>query len=140
MFLTNFKFYYLFAFLAIGMAVVGCDDDDDHDDDHDDNEITINIESPTDGGTVADCAEVHIHVDVIATDENHEFELILHPDGDASNLILDVDMHDHDAVLNFEQDVNLCDFPAGTCFELDVVACVDHDCEETESASVNFCI
>ncbi len=138
--LQNFKFYYLFIFVALAMCAVACDDDaDDHDDDHDDNMVTVTIQSPTDGGTIADCADVHIHVDVIASVENHEVEIVMY-ERDTEVEILDIDMHEHDAEILFEQDVDLCSFPTGTCFVLKVLACVDHDCEETSTATTEFCL
>lgn len=126
---------------AMVFGVVACDKDDDDDHDHD-NKITIEIEEPGDGENIAfaDCADVHIHVHIDATVENHEVEIILHPEGDVSDKIIDHDMHGHDAEIVFEQSVDLCSYGAGACFHLEVMACLDHDCEEVEIAEVEFCL
>jgi len=134
--MRDFKFYYLFAFVVLGLFITSCGDDDDEGD----NQITITIEEPVDGETITDCADVHIHVDITATDENHEVEILLHPEGDVSDKIIDYDAHEHDKVITFEQEVDLCSYPAGTCFHLEVEACVDHDCEEKATADVEFCL
>lgn len=141
--MKNFKFYYLFAFVAFGLVVTGCSKDDDDDHDHEgENKVTITIEEPANDETIAmaDCAEVHVHVDIEATDENHEVEIVLHPEGDTSDKIIDFDKHKHDKKITFEQEVNLCSYPAGTCFHLEVVACVDHDCDEKATADAEFCL
>ncbi len=133
--MKKIKFHYLLPLLCFGLLVTGCKDDDEET-----NSITITIEEPLDGETVADCADVHIHIDVVATDENHEIEIKLHPEDDTSDLILDVDMHQHDAQFNFDQEVDLCSYPSGTCFHLEVFACLDHDCEQREFGEAEFCI
>lgn len=131
--MKSFKVYYLFAILALGVFITSCGDDDE-------NKITITIEEPTNGETITDCADVHIHVDITATDENHEIEVLLHPEGDVNDKIIDYDAHDHDKEITFEQEVDLCSYAAGTCFHLEVKACVDHDCAETATADVEFCL
>ena len=125
--------YYLFAFLSIGIFFSSCEKEKH-------NHITITIEEPVDGETVSDCADVHIHVDFDAEEENHEIEVILHPEGDVEDKIIDYDEHAHDQVITFDQSVDLCSYPAGTCFHLEVSACEDHDCEETVTADAEFCI
>ncbi len=136
--MKNLKFFYLFAFLSLGLLFAGCSDDDEDTT----NKITIVIEEPINDETIAraDCGEVHVHVDFAASVENHEVEIILHPEGDTSNKIIDYDEHDHDKEITFEQEVSLCDFDPGTCFHLEVFACVDHDCTEKASAEAEFCI
>ena len=136
--MEKFKFYYLFAFLLIGFVAASCGDDDEDEN----NQITITIEEPANGETVAlaDCADVHVHVDIMASDENHEVEIILHPEGDVNTKIIDFDVHEHDQLITFEQEVDLCAYPAGTCFHLEVEACVDHDCEEKATADAEFCL
>ncbi len=136
--MKNLKFYYLFAFLSLGFFLVGCGDDDDNEPE---NEITITIEEPIDGENIAiaDCADVHIHVEFVATDENHEIEVVLHPEGDVDDKIIDFDQHEHDKEIKFEQEVDLCSYGAA-CFHLEVSACVDHDCEEKTTAEVEFCL
>ena len=133
--MEKFKFYYLFAFLTLGLFVTSCGDDDEET-----NTVTIEIEEPLDGAVITDCADVHIHIDFTASVENHEIEVILHPEGDTSDKIIDYDEHEHDKVINFEQEVDLCSYGAGACFHLEVFACVDHDCAERASAEAEFCL
>lgn len=133
-----FKFKYILVFACLALFVFSCKDDDDSSDET--NQITITIEEPLDGETIADCSEVHIHVDVVASVENHEIEVILHPEGDTSDKIIDYDEHEHDQEIDFEQEVDLCSYEAGTCFHLEVFACVDHDCEEKAFAEAEFCL
>lgn len=118
----------------MGLLIASCNDKEPV------NEITITIDEPINGETITDCADVHIHIDVVASDENHGIEVILHPDGNTAEKILDLDLHEHDAVVNIEQEVDLCSYPAGTCFHLEVEACKDHDCESKETADVEFCL
>ena len=135
--MKKIKFHYLLPLLCLGFFITSCGDDDDNDDN---NTITITIEEPLNGETIMDCADVHVHIDIEASDENHEVEIVLHPEGDVSDKIIDSDMHEHDKVITFEQEVDLCSYPAGTCFHLEVEACIDHDCEEKETADVEFCL
>ena len=116
--------------------MTSCGDDDDDVN----NTITITIEEPLNGETITDCSQVHVHVDFVASDENHEVEVVLHPEGDVNDKIIDIDMHGHDQEITIEQEVDLCSYPAGTCFHLEVQACIDHDCEQTENAEVEFCL
>ena len=138
--MKNFKFLYLFAFTALVLGVTSCGDDDS--DNEPANTITITIEDPMDGGKIAmaDCADVHIHVDFEATDEVHEVKVVLHPDDDVSDKIIDYDEHSHEQKFTFEEERDLCSYGAGACFHLEVEACVDHDCEETVSAEAEFCL
>lgn len=131
--MNKMKFLSLLVLAAFAFTMVSCGDDDK-------NKITITIEEPTNGEVITDCADVHIHIDIDASEENHEVEIVLHPEGDTSDKILDHDMHEHDKEIKFEQEVDLCDYPAGTCFHLEVVACVDHDCGDKETADVEFCL
>jgi hypothetical protein len=136
-FIKNLFFLALAVSLATGFA--SCNkDDDDHD--HHDNEITIRILEPMSNEKITDAAKVHIHIEVEASDENHEVEIVLYPHGDSSNKILDVDRHTHDKVFVFEQDIDLSSFPADTEFHLEVKACVDHDCKEKEEKHIDFSI
>jgi len=135
--MKKIKFYYLFVFLTLGLFMSSCGDDDGN---GDNNQVTITIEEPVNDETIADCDRVHVHVDIEASIENHEVEIILHPEGDVSDKIINYDVHEHDKVITFEQEVDLCRYPAGTCFHLEVEACVDHDCEEKSTADVEFCL
>lgn len=121
------------------LTFTACDDkEDDHL--HDDNEITINILEPGDDETIADAADVHIHIEIEATAENHNVDIILHPEGDLSDKIIEQNIHEHDKKLSFEQDIDLSSYPAGTEFHLEVEACKDHDCEEKVFEDVEFSI
>ena len=139
--MKNFKSYYLFAFLSFGLFAVGCEKDDDHDHDED-NHVDIMIDEPMDGATIAmsACNEVHVHIDFVASDENHQISVVLHPEGDIEDKILDYSEHDHDKEINFDQEVDLCGYAAGTCFHLEVEACEDHDCEAKATAEAEFCL
>jgi hypothetical protein len=137
--MKNFKFIYLLPVVLLALNLTSCKDDNDKEPE---NKITITIEEPIDGENIAmaDCASVHIHVDFDATVENHEVEIVLHPEGDTSDKIIDYDEHDHDQKITFEQEVDLCSYAAGTCFHLEVVACTDHDCAEKTTAEAEFCL
>lgn len=136
--MKKFTFYYLFIFLTASLFITSCDDDDDHDDTT--NKITITIEEPMSGETITECGQVHVHVEIEASVENHEVEILLHPEGDVDDKIIDYDAHAHDKTITFEQEVDLCSYGAGTCFHLEVAACIDHDCAEKETADVEFCL
>ena len=132
----NLRFLFLLLGGLAALGFVGCDKDDDHDD----NEITIRILEPAANAVIEDAANVNIRVEVEATDENHEVEIVLYPDGDSNNKILDSDLHEHDKLLSFEQGIDLSSFPAGQKFHLKVEACVDHDCEKKAKAEIEFSI
>ena len=128
----------LFTILLItGLTFTACSDDED---DHGDNEVTINIISPTPDQVLSDASSVTVKVEISATDENHEIEIILHAEGDTSDEIIEADLHDHDQVVTFEQTVDLSSYPNGQEFHLEVFACEDHDCEERAFADVEFSI
>jgi len=135
--MKKFNFFFLLTIAAVGLLVTGCKSDDEE---SETNAITITIEEPINGETITDCSDVHVHIEIVATDENHSVEVVLHPEGDVDNKILDIDMHEHDKDIDIEQEVDLCSFAAGTCFHLEVEACVDHDCEVKETADVEFCL
>jgi len=134
-----FKSYFFLAFLSVGLFVVGCKDEVEPDLA---NVITITIDEPMSDEVISmdDCGGVHIHVDIMASDENHEVEIVLHPEGDVEDKIIDFDKHSHDEVITFEQEVDLCSYGAGACFHLEVSANIDHDGNEKETADVEFCL
>ncbi len=139
--MTFLKNPWILLFALTALTFTACEDDDhDHDHDHGDNEITINILEPGNDETVADASDVHIHIEIEATDVNHDVEIVLHPDGNLDEKILEEKLHDHDKKVSFEQDLDLSSYPAGTKFHLEVEACKDHDCEEREFADVEFSI
>ncbi|TXB64441.1 hypothetical protein [Phaeodactylibacter luteus] len=134
------KFSWL-TMLALGLLTFSsCEKEDDHDHDHGHNEITINILEPGPDEVLADASDAHIHIEIEATDSNHDIDIVLHPDGNVDDKILDVHLHEHDQKVVFEQDLDLSSYPAGTKFHLEVEACSDHDCEEKVFADVEFSI
>lgn len=137
--MTNIK--YLFFFLFASLIIVGCGDDDEEVID-DTNVIALSIQDPDDGGIVAmgDCGDLHVHVDFAASIENHTVTVVMHPEGDTSDRIIDFEEHNHDRAITFEQDVDLCGYAAGTCFHVEVSACVDHDCVTVERSEAEFCM
>ncbi len=137
-----FKLFYLIPLVLGVLMVTSCDDDEDEEPTPTPkgNEITITILEPTADEVFADCSDVHVHIEIEATDENHEVEIVLHPEGDVNDKIIDYDEHNHDQKIEFEQDFDLCSYPSGTCFHLEVEACTDHDCEGKETADVEFCL
>jgi len=104
------------------------------------NQVTIDIQEPTAGETVADASQVHIHIELTATEELHDIHIHLHPDGDVSNMIIEQDIHSHEMTHTFMQDVDLSSFPSGTKFHLEVETCIDHDCEEEAKEEIDFFI
>lgn len=128
------KFFFLLPLFAL-LALTSCEKDDDHD-----HEVTINILEPSNGELISDASAVHIHIEVVADEEVHDVEIVLHTHEDPDTRIIDVDMHSHESKLTFEQDVDLSSYPSGQEFHLEVVACKDHDCTETISEEVTFSI
>lgn len=127
-----------FLLLAVGLAtaVASCDKDDDDDK----NKITISILEPKANEVISNPADVHIHIEIEASDENHEVEIVLYAHGDSNNKIIDFDQHAHDKKIVFAQDVDLSSFPAGTEFHLEVEACIDEDCTKKEDKHIDFSI
>ncbi len=105
-----------------------------------DNIITIEFEEPTAGQVLPKGTPVDIHIHFTATDEIHDVEVILHPDGDTNNKIINFDEHVHEAEYVFEQTVDLSTFATGTKFHLEVVVTKDHDGTETQSDDIEFSI
>lgn len=131
----------LLVFALGALTFTACDNDDEDDTPTPaGNEITIRILEPMADEVIADASEVHIHIEVEASDENHEVEIVLHPDGDLDDKIIDFDKHDHDQLITFEQDIDLSGYPSGTKFHLEVEAYKDHDGEEKEKADIEFSI
>jgi hypothetical protein len=130
------KIPYLFALATLTFGLSSCEKEEDHDHNH----VDIAFLEPANDQsfTGAEAANVHIHVRFTAEEENHQVYVRLHPEGDESDLILNVDLHDHDAVLDIEEDVDLSGYPAGTEFHLEAEACEDHDCTEVVTADIHF--
>ena len=133
--MKNSKLLFLLTVVSLTLFLGGCKDEEVLV-----NQIVITIEEPIDGETIADCADVHVHVDFVASIENHEVEIVLHPEGDVNDKIIDFDQHQHDQIITFEEEVDLCSYGAGACFHLEVEACVDHDCAEKVFAEAEFCL
>ncbi|MCB0643657.1 MAG: hypothetical protein KDC44_18545 [Phaeodactylibacter sp.] len=133
----QFKTFLISAFALALLVFSGCNSDDEM---VSTNTVTISILEPTDGSVVSDASMVHIHITLEATEENHEYEIVLHPEGDTADKIIDLDAHDHDKEITFEQGIDLSSYPSGTEFHLEVEACADHDCAELETASIQFSI
>ncbi len=103
--------------------------------------VEIEFEEPMAGEIVTDASDVHIHIHFTATNGDlHDVEVMLHPDGDVNDLILDFHQHDHAEEFVFEEEVDLSSYPAGTTFHLEAEVCLDHDCEEVEFGDIEFSI
>ncbi len=102
--------------------------------------VNIEFEEPTPNQVVADASDVHIHIHFTSTDELHDIEIKMHPESDVSDLILDEDIHSHDEEYVFLKDLDLSSYPSGTEFHIEVEVCIDHDCEERETAEMEFSI
>lgn len=103
-----------------------------------DNQITITFVSPQADAVVANKSSVLIHVNFVATDENHEVKVVLHPDDDKSNNIINWKEHSHRKNVEFMQTVDLSSFPAGTKFHLEAIACLDEDCTSEIEEDIYF--
>ncbi len=134
------KLFSILAFLLPIILLVPSCSDEEEEEDTANNVITIIVQEPSADEIVTDCSNVHIHIDVTASDENHEVDILLHPEGDATDKIIDQHIHDHDQTVTFDQDYDLCNYGSGTCFHLEVSACADHDCTTIEMADIEFCL
>ena len=132
----------LFSFLAFSLLFSACsdDDDDDHNDHNCKDSISIENLEPMNNETVASPDNVHIHVRVNADCEFHEVEIELYPTNDPSDLILDFEEHAHSSSYDFERDLDLSSYPAGTEFELDVEVYTDHEGSEYVEKEIDFSI
>ncbi|TVR78239.1 MAG: hypothetical protein EA409_10955 [Saprospirales bacterium] len=135
----NTKLLSLLLIFALAFSFSACGDDDDHHH-HGDNEINIIIISPQEDMIISteEASIVLISVRVEATEENHDIDIELHPEGDHSNKIIDWHRHTHDQVVEFTEVVDLSGFESGTEFHLEVTACIDHGCEEKERKHIHF--
>ena len=127
------------GFLVLALGATSCKEDGH---DHDDNTVLIEFLKPGNEQVIpmADASNVHIHVRFTATEENHEVAVKLYPEGDPGNLLLNFDLHDHDVVINVEEDLDLSSFAPGTEFHLEAEACENHDCVEVVSRDIHFTI
>lgn len=131
------KIPYLFALATLTFALSSCNkEEDDH------NHIDIAFLEPFNDQsfTGAEAANVHIHVRFTAEVENEAIVLRLYPESDPTDLILNLDVHEHDAVIDIEEDVDLSAYPAGTEFHLEAEACEDHECTEVVTADIHFTV
>lgn len=127
------KLFFFLSFTLLIFAFASCTKSDD-------NQITISFISPTDNAIIADKSSVLIHVNFVASDENHMVRVILHPDDNISDKIIDWDQHSHDKTIEFKQTVDLSSFPSGTKFHLEATACADHDCATEVEDDILFSI
>ena len=126
------KSVYLIAGL-LALSLLSCKDKE--------NIISIEFEEPLAGEVVANAADVHIHVHITATDEMDDVEILLHPENNASDLILEVDEHVHgQSEFVFTEDLDLSSYPSGTTFHLEALVCADHDCKEKTTGDITFSI
>ena len=123
----------ILVFLAI--TFTACDDDSVTE-----NAVIITVEEPLDGAMIEDCSDVHVHVEFDASVENHGVDIVLHPEDDTSDKIIDFSEHDHDMKIIFDEKVDLCAYPSGTCFHLEVEACENDPCDKKASTEVEFCL
>lgn len=127
------KLFFYLSFSMLIFAFASCNKSDD-------NQITITFVSPTDNAVIANKSSVLIHVNFVASDENHMVRVILHPDDNASNNIIDWNQHSHKKTIEFKQTVDLSSFPSGTKFHLEAIACADHDCAKEVEEDIFFSI
>jgi hypothetical protein len=86
-------------------------------------------------------SDVHIHIHFTATGgELHDVMVMLHPDGDVDDMIIEFEEHEHVEEYVFEQEVDLSGYASGTKFHLEAKACSDHDCESSEEGDIEFSI
>jgi hypothetical protein len=102
------------------------------------NELTINILKPVANQTVANKAQVEIQVEVEASVENHNVEVIVYEHGNSANPVFDWDQHSHDKMVTMTETIDLSSFDSGTEFHLKVIACKDEDCTEDVSKEIEF--
>lgn len=126
---------FLFGLAATALILAsGCKKDEDQ------NVVTINIISPVDGSVVADASQVLIHIEFEATDENEEIDVLIHRDGDESDVAFEWDTHDHDKKIVLMETIDLSSYPSGTKFLMEIDACEDHDCKRKSHKHITFSI
>jgi hypothetical protein len=118
------------------MTMSACEDDPGHGD------ATISFLHPTDNEQIpmAQANNVNIHVRFEWDGSSGEAVAIrLVAENQTNDVILDLDVDQHDSPYEFEQSVNLSSYPVGTEFHLTASACADHDCNEIQQeASIHF--
>jgi anti-sigma regulatory factor (Ser/Thr protein kinase) len=127
---TRFVFA-VFLGLSVILSQSACKKDDL-------NEITINIIKPTANQTVADKAAVEIQVEVEASVENHEVEVVVYQHGNEANPVFDWDQHAHDKKITLTETLDFTAFASGTEFHLKVIACKDEECTEDVKKEITF--
>lgn len=121
--------------LSSGIFLTACNKDDDHND-----EIIIEFIEPSNDEVVATPANVNIHIRVTAEDEVEEVEIVMHPEEDGDDLIIDQEAHSHESVYEFEQTYDLSQYASGTRFHLEVKVAKDHEGTEFEEKDIHFSI
>jgi len=128
---------FILPVLAIGLFTFSaCEEDHDHGD------VTITFLHPTNNEQIplAQAGNVEIHVKFEWENGGGEgVKVLLVAENQTNDVIIDFTVDQHNSVYEFEQDVNLSSYPAGTEFHLEAKACGDHDCETfVKEASVHF--
>ena len=128
---------FLLPTLAIALFTLpACEDDhDEH------SHATITFLHPADNETIAladaDAVDIHVRFEWEG-EEGEAVEVKLIAEGQADSLLIDFDLHQHDALYEFEELVNLSSFPAGTEFHLEAKAFENHEGTEFVESSIHF--
>ena len=128
---------YLLTLSLICLAIfTACDkNDDDHA-----NEVMIFFNQPYNGQVVDNAEDVTVSITLSAMEVNEETHILLYPEQNPDQKIIDLEIHEHKKFVDFIQRVDLSGYASGTNFVLEVVTCLDHDCDETTDASIVFSI
>jgi ABC-type glycerol-3-phosphate transport system substrate-binding protein len=130
-----------FLLPALAIALFTFSACEEEHDDHAHSHATITFLHPTDNDSVAlaDANAVDIHVKFEWDGEEGEaVEVKLIAEGQTDSLVIDFDLHQHDALYEFEELVNLSSFPAGTAFHLEAKAFENHEGTEFVESSIHF--
>lgn len=104
------------------------------------NEIEISLVAPMTGDSTVQCKDVMISANFAALETNHFIRINFHSEGTDIDSLIFWDVHDHEQETSYEQIFDLCSYPSGTCFHLEIDACIDHECTRSETRDVSFCI
>lgn len=111
-------------------------------DDHGHGEVTITFLHPANDEEIpmAQASNVEIHIKFQWENGGGEGVVVhLVAENQTNDVIIDFTVDQHDSVYEFEEEVNLSSYPAGTEFHLTAKACADHDCEEiAKEAGIHF--
>lgn len=129
--LRNSLFFFLFGTLLLTIA--GCEKEAS-------NEIAITIITPANNQAVANAANVLIHIEFEATQENEAIEVYIHRDGNVNDVVFEWDTHEHDKKIVLMETIDLSSYPSGTKFHLEAEACKDHECKNRVNKHIAFTI